>query len=76
MKIQTNTMGGHYVSVRDMHEWLLRIEDDIRAECASAPDGCTETRAYLYGEICALRMLRIQVANWVPADEPASADTP
>lgn len=63
--------GDDYVSVRAVAEWLLHIEDRIVAECAGAPDGCVETRAYLYGEICSLRSLRRAVGAWKSAPLPA-----
>lgn len=63
MKALKDSEGGEYLSVAELYAWLLRIEDDIAAECHGAPDGCAETRAYLYGEICALRMLRKSVGK-------------
>lgn len=65
MEILRGEDGLDYVSVRDMRDWLQRTEDAIVAECSGAPEGCNETRAYLYGEICSMRVVRKIVAGWI-----------
>jgi len=64
VEVLKDSEGVDYVSVRELRDYLQRLEDAIVAECTGAPDGCHETRAYLYGEICCIRVLRKSVSQW------------
>lgn len=64
MQTYKDTQGDDYVSVEELQQFLLTVEDRVSGECSGAPDGCAETRAYLYGEICAIRTLRRAVQRW------------
>lgn len=74
MQVLKDNAGVDYVAVEDLVRWLQGHEDAVVAECSGAPDGCTETRAYLYGEICSLRILRKTVSRWKASETPPAVD--
>lgn len=76
MQTHKDSEGVDYVSVEELARWLQTVEDSIAAECFGAPDGCSETRAYLYGEICSIRSIRKTVRSWSKeSPSPAGAGT-
>jgi hypothetical protein len=74
MNIRQDTDGVDYVSVDELLKWIEHVTATIEAECSGAPEGCNETRAYLYGEICSFRVLRKTVAQWKSPVPPQPAD--
>lgn len=73
MQVERDGEGEDYVRVADVAAWLKRIEESIMAECGAAPDNCTETKAYLYGEVCSIRMLYKAVCRWKSKPAPAAS---
>ena len=64
-EICTDKAGVDYVSVAELAAWLSRLQSAISDECEGAPHGCNETRAYLYGEICSIRLIQKVVESWI-----------
>ena len=68
--VRLNEENKRYASVEDLALWLHRIAADIDAQAMGAPAGCNETRAYLYGELCALKLIARQVDTLLPKQPP------
>lgn len=71
-EIRIDSDGTSYVVAADVAKWLNNLVRSIEVECLNAPVGCDETRAYLYGEICGLRLIARQVESWVTTKDSDS----
>lgn len=67
-EIRIDKDGTGYIVIADVAKWLNGLVRSIEVKGLNAPVGCNETRAYLYGEICSLRLIARQVESWVPTE--------
>jgi hypothetical protein len=62
--VRIDGKGDRYVSTSDLVIWINNLHNAIESECLGVPAGCDETRAYLYGELCSIRIFRKQFVRW------------